>query len=173
MTTPAAPAPQTGASRAIHLSELLRRPLTDMRGEPVGKLADVIVRLQGADLPLVTGLVATVGGRQVFVPVEQLPSLADDELRLTSATLDLRRFERRDGEVLLRADVLGHRLIDVESARLVRAADLKLEQRDGNWMVTGVDTHRRPRRLFGSRLGAGEHDERWYREWAAFEPLIG
>ena len=173
MTTPAAPAPQTGASRAIHLSELLRRPLTDVRGEPVGKLADVIVRLQGTELPLVTGLVATVGGRQVFVPVEQLTSLADDVLRLTSATLDLRRFERRHGEVLLRSDVLGHRLIDVESARLIRAADLKLEQRDGEWVVTGVDTHRRPRRLFGSRVGAGDQDERWYREWAAFEPLIG
>jgi CBS domain-containing protein/sporulation protein YlmC with PRC-barrel domain len=173
MTTPAAPAPPTGASRAIHLSELLRRSLTDVRGEPVGKLADVIVRLQGAELPLVTGLVATVGGRQVFVPVDQLTSLGDDVLRLTSATLDLRRFERRHGEVLLRSDVLGHRLIDVESARLIRAADLKLEQRDGEWVVTGVDTHRRPRRLFGSRVGAGDSDDRWYRPWAAFEPLIG
>jgi CBS domain-containing protein/sporulation protein YlmC with PRC-barrel domain len=173
MTTPAGSAHRAGAGRTIHLSELLRRPLTDMRGEAVGKLADVIVRLQGTDLPLVTGLVATVGGRQVFVPVEQLTSLADDVLSLTSATLDLRRFERRDGEVLLRSDVLGHRLIDVESARLIRAADLKLEQREGDWLVTGVDTRRRPRRLFGSRVGAGDHDERWYREWTAFEPLIG
>jgi CBS domain-containing protein len=173
MTSPPAPAPRTGSGRAIHLSELLRRTLTDVRGEPVGKLADVIVRLRGAELPLVNGLVATVGGRQVFVPVEQLSSLGDNVLRLTSATLDLRRFERRHGEVLLRSDVLGHRLIDVESARLTRAADLKLEQRDGDWVVTGVDTHRRPRRLFGSRVGAGEQDERWYREWAAFEPLIG
>jgi CBS domain-containing protein len=173
MTTPAAPAPHTGAGRAIHLSELLRSTLTDVRGEPVGRLADVIVRLQGNELPLVTGLVATVGGRQVFVPVEQLSSLGDDVLKLTSATLDLRRFERRHGEVLLRSDVLGHRLIDVESARLIRAADLKLEQRDGDWVVTGVDTHRRPRRLFRSRVGVGDHDERWYREWAAFEPLIG
>ncbi|HTZ90972.1 MAG TPA: CBS domain-containing protein [Streptosporangiaceae bacterium] len=173
MSTPAVPAPQKGAGRAIHLSELLRRTLTDGRGEPVGRLADVIVRLRGADLPLVTGLVATVGGRQVFVPVEQLASLADQVLRLTSATLDLRRFERRHGEVLLRSDVLGHRLIDVEHAHLIRAADLKLEQRDGEWAVSGVDTHRRPRRLFGSRAAAGDGDERWYREWAAFEPLIG
>ena len=43
------------------------------------------------------------------------------QLGAASARLDLRRFERRDGEVLLRADVLGHRLIDVSRARLVRA----------------------------------------------------
>jgi CBS domain-containing protein/sporulation protein YlmC with PRC-barrel domain len=173
MTTPAAPAPRTGAGRAIHLSELLRHTITDNRGEPVGKLADVIVRLQGTELPQVTGLVAAVGKRQVFVPVEQLSSLSDDALRLTSATLNLRRFERRHGEVLLRSDVLGHRLIDVESARLIRAADLKLEQRDGDWLVTGVDTHRRPHRLFGSRVGPGDSDDRWFRPWTAFEPLIG
>jgi CBS domain-containing protein/sporulation protein YlmC with PRC-barrel domain len=173
MTTPATPAPRTGAGGAIHLSELLRHTITDNRGEPVGKLADVIVRLQGTELPQVTGLVATVGKRQVFVPVEQLGSLGDDALKLTSATLNLRRFERRHGEVLLRSDVLGHRLIDVESARLVRAADLKLEQRDGDWLVTGVDTHRRPHRLFGSRVGPGDPDDLWFRPWTAFEPLIG
>ena len=173
MTTPATPAPRTGAGRAIHLSELVRHTLTDMRGESVGKLADVIVRLQGTELPQVTGLVATVGKRQVFVPLEQLSSLADDALRLTSATLDLRRFERRHGEVLLRSDVLGHRLIDVESARLIRAADLKLEQRDGDWLVAGVDTHRRPHRLFGSRVSPGDSDDRWFRPWTEFEPLIG
>ena len=34
----------------------------------IGRLSDVIVRLRGADYPVVTGLVATVGGRAVFVP---------------------------------------------------------------------------------------------------------
>ena len=32
--------------------------------------------------------------------------------------------------MLLRADVLGHRLIDVPNARLVRAADLQLAKDD-------------------------------------------
>ena len=75
---------------------------------------------------MVTGLVATVGGREVYVPIEQASSFDGEVLKLTSARLDLRRFERRDGEVLLRADVLGHRLIDVERAHLIKAADLEL-----------------------------------------------
>ena len=120
--TPAAiPVPGTGSGQTLKLSALLGRPITARDGESLGRLSDVIVRLRGEDYPLVTGLVATVGGRQVFVPIEQVSSFDSDELKLTSARLDLRRFERRDGEVLLRADVLGHRLIDVESARLVRA----------------------------------------------------
>jgi CBS domain-containing protein len=174
MTALAGQVPQPGSTPAMHLSELLKRPLTDLGGQPVGRLSDVIVRLRGDEHPLVTGLVATVGGREVYVPVEQLRSFDGEVLELASATLDLRRFERRHGEVLLRSDVLGHRLIDVHSAHLIRAADLELEQRNGDWQVTGVDTHRRPRRLFGSRSDAdGEHGERWYRSWTNFEPLIG
>jgi CBS domain-containing protein/sporulation protein YlmC with PRC-barrel domain len=171
-TTPAASAPQAGSARTLHLSDLLRRPLLDNRGESIGRLSDVIVRLRGAEYPLVTGLVASVGGRDVFVPVDQVSAVDVEVLKLTSAKLDLRRFERRHGEVLLRADVLGHRLIDVESAHLIKAADLELEERNGDWVLVGVDTRRRPRRLLRSRDPA-DHDGRRFREWAKFEPLIG
>jgi CBS domain-containing protein/sporulation protein YlmC with PRC-barrel domain len=170
--TPAVPAPRARGGRTLRLSDLLRRPLTDSRGEPLGRLSDVIVRLRGAEPPLVTGLVVSVGGRDVYVPEDQVSAVDDDVLVLTSPELDLRRFERRDGEVLLRADVLGHRLIDVDSARLVKAADLEIEQRGGEWVLSGVATHRRPRRLLGAWSGAaaGGHA---FRDWAQFEPLIG
>jgi CBS domain-containing protein/sporulation protein YlmC with PRC-barrel domain len=172
-TTPAAtPVPRTGS--VIHLSDLLKRPVTDRGGESLGRVSDVIVRLRGDLHPLVEGLVAKVGSREVFIPIDQVATFDGDVLKLTSAKLDLRRFERREGEVLLRADVLGHRLIDVESAHLIRAADLELEQRAGTWVLTGVDTHRTPRqlmRLLGGR--ASESHEHSFRDWARFEPLIG
>lgn len=171
---PAGPDAATDHAARLRLSRLLRRPLADRSGESLGRLEDVIVRLRGADYPLVTGLVAAVGGRDVFVPAEQISDLEADPLRLSSAKLDLRRFERRDGEVLLRADVLGHRLIDVANARLVRAADLELASDGGGWALAGVDTAHRPRRLFGL-LGPGatpEGDAR-FRDWHDFEWLIG
>jgi sporulation protein YlmC with PRC-barrel domain len=170
-TTPAAPAPEAGQANAVHLSELLRRPITDRGGESIGRLSDVIVRLRGADNPLVTGLVALVGGRELYVPIDQVSSLSGDEVKLTSAKLDLRQFERREGEVLLRRDVLGHRLIDVESAQLIKAWDLRLERRGDERVVAGVDTHRRPRWPFGSRHR--DYGDYSFREWAKFEPLIG
>ncbi|MGH3400574.1 MAG: magnesium transporter MgtE N-terminal domain-containing protein [Streptosporangiaceae bacterium] len=187
-TTPAVPAPRAASPARLRLSSLLRRPIADRGGESIGRLSDVIVRLRGADDPVVTGLVAAVGGRAVFVPIDQVASLGTGEpggpgpggpgtvdggLRLTSAKLDLRRFERREGEVLLRADVLGHRLIDVESAHLIRAGDLELAWRAGDWVVSGVDSHRRARRLPWSPAAAGDERDHGFREWAKFEPLIG
>jgi CBS domain-containing protein len=172
MTTAAsAPAPHAGEVRTLHLSELIKRPVTARDGEPLGRICDVVVRLRGSELPLVIGGVASVGGRQVFVPLEQVSSFDGEVLQLTSAQLDLRQFERRPGEVLLRADVLDHRLIDVEAGRLTKAVDVELERRAGDWIVTGVDTHRPRRRLFG--WGARDSRQRAFREWDRFEPLIG
>ena len=150
-TTPGA---RAESKTRLRLSQLLGRPIADRRGESIGRVADVIARLRGADYPVVTSLVAAVGGRRIFVPVDQVNRLDEDPLRLSSARLSLRQFERRDGEVLLRTDVLGHRLIDVRNARLVRAADLELARDGAEWVLAGVDTRRRPRRPSGLLAGA-------------------
>jgi CBS domain-containing protein len=165
-TTPAGPI-------SLRLSRLLNRPMADSGGQSLGGAADAIVRLRGSDYPLVTGLVAAVGGREIFVPIDQVPGLADDPLRLTSARLSLKHFERRDGEVLLRRDVLGHRLIDVANARLIRAADLELVRDGAEWVLAGVDTRRRPRRLFGLRGPDANDPAAVFRDWHDFEWLIG
>jgi CBS domain-containing protein/sporulation protein YlmC with PRC-barrel domain len=171
-TSPAAAAPEAGNGSVLHLSELVGRPITDKRGESIGRLADVIVRLRGPEHPLVTGLVAAVGSREVFVPLEQVSSFDGEVLKLTSARLDLRHFERRHGEVLLRADVLGHRLIDVPAAHLIKAVDLELRRTGDGWVLAGVDAHRWPRGLLRLLAPAQESGHR-FEEWANFEPLIG
>jgi CBS domain-containing protein/sporulation protein YlmC with PRC-barrel domain len=175
-TTPAAVPGPVGGFRNVRLSELLRQQVTDTGGEPIGRLADVIVRLRGADFPVVTGLVVVVEKRSLFVPIDQVGVLGGAQLPLSSARLDLRQFERREGEVLLRADVLGHRLLDVDNARLIRAADLELAPGNGEWVVSAVASHRRPPSLLGrlaTRSAGQPGGEQKFREWAKFEPLIG
>ena len=154
----------------IHLSQLLRSPVLARSGEAVGRVEDVIVRLRGADeYPLVTGIVAEVGGRRVFIGSKSIHEYATDRVVLAKNKVDLRGFERRDGEVLLRADVLGHRLIDVAAVELVRAYDVELEDTGAGWVLTRLDT-RRPPLLFGLIKRPGGHAAR---DWKAFEPLIG
>lgn len=153
----------------MHLSALLKGHLCSPDGDSVGRVDDVIVRLRGGDLPLVTGLVGKVGGRRVFVPVSMISDLAGESVKLSDARLNLRSFERREGEVLLREDILGHRLIDVAEAELVRAWDIELNQTDEGWVVTCLDT-RRPARFFGLIRATAGHP---CQEWKAFEPLIG
>ena len=125
---------------------------------------------------MIGGVVAIGGGREVFVPVDKVSAFDGDVLKLTTAKLDLRQFERREGEVMLSAELLGHRLIDVANARLVRAGDLQLSRDGAEWVLSGVDTRHRPRRLFGL-LGPGREpaadDGTVFRDWHDFESLIG
>jgi hypothetical protein len=166
------PSQQTGATADSYAywSGIIGRYLTAPGGQRLGRLSDVIVRLCGAQCPVVTGLVAKVGKREVFVPASQVAALTGEAIQLITATIDLRPFERREGEVLLRADVLGHRLIDVSNARLVRAIDLRLSRRGGDWVLDAADTRRR--RPLPTQVRYQVHFHRC-RDWREFEPLIG
>jgi len=160
-----------GASRpVIHFSRLLGCPIIARDTETVGRVEDVVVRLPNTDAyPPVTGLVAGVVGRRVFVSTTQIAVLTEDRVALSRNSVDLRGFERRDGEVLLRADVLDHRMIDVMAAELVHAYDIELENTKSGWVLARLDT-RRPARFFGLLKTPGGHASR---DWKAFEPLIG
>jgi CBS domain-containing protein len=154
----------------IHLSELLGQPVIARSDDTVGKVEDVVVRLGGADVyPPVTGLVAGIGRNRAYVSWKQISEWAHGQVLLSQNKVNLSRFERRRGEVLLRADLLDHRLIDVLAAELVRAHDVELEDTGTDWVLARLDT-RRPARLFGLIKPGGGHARR---DWKSFEPLIG
>lgn len=153
---------------SISLSVLLRQPVTDSDGHRMGTLSDLIVRLRHDDYPLVTGLVVAVGGAHVFVSAADLAALAPGKVQLGVSTVDLREFRRREGEVLLSEDVLGHRLIDVSRVAFVKAYDVQLSPVLDGWAATGFDVHRRRWLSLGPR-----HSAHAPRDWKDFEPLIG
>jgi Mg/Co/Ni transporter MgtE len=88
--------------------------------------------------------------------------------------VNLGRFERREGEVLLRQDVLGRHMINVVGARLIRADDLVLGQVDGWWRLVGVDTSFRSllRRALPISLRR-RATVRPFLDWMNVEPFVG
>ncbi len=167
-------APATLAPPILHLSAVVGSPLRDSDGERLGKVKDLIVRLGGAGYPPITGVLATVAGRASFVGMDRVSEIAANGVELRKAKLDLRHFERRPEEVLLRRDLLDRQLINVEGARLVRANEIELALIAGAWRVVGVDTGPRGglRRLLpkgiGAHISTGE-----FLDWAGVEPFVG
>jgi CBS domain-containing protein len=160
----------------VHLSSVLRSPLLDRAGERLGRVEDLIVRLADRGYPPVMGLRAKIGGRELFVPVDRIASLAPEAARLSGEKLSLRRFERRPGEVLLAQDVLGHKLVDVESdpPRLVTAHEIELACIEGWWRVVGLDhTFRAQLRRALPRRLRGLVGDRPFLDWADMEPFVG
>ncbi|HXN36961.1 MAG TPA: CBS domain-containing protein [Solirubrobacteraceae bacterium] len=160
----------------VHLSSVLRSPLLDRAGERLGRVEDLIVRLADAGYPPVTGLKARIGGRELFVPADRIAELSPGAVRLAGEKLNLKRFERRAGEVLLGGDVLGHKLVAVEAdpPRLVTAHEIELACIDSWWRVVGVDhsARARLRHILPRRL-RGVVADRPFLDWTDLEPFVG
>ena len=158
----------------LHVGLVVGGSLLDPGGQKLGRVDDVIVRLGEDGYPPVTGLLATVAGRQVFVPADAIEEIEHARVRLRAQRLDLKPFERRPQEVLLKKDLLDRQLINVDGARLVRANEIELARLDGWFRVVGVDVGIRgllrrvvPRALAGS-VGTNE-----FLDWASVEPFTG
>ena len=163
------------ANPPLLLTQLVRSDVLGPSGERLGRLDDVIVRLD-AGYPRVTGLRARIGDRTVFVPAELVAQLGPGLAQLTSRSLDLGQFERRQGEVLLRHDVLDRPIIDVVAGKLVNANDLLIGHVDDGWRLVGVDPSPRGvlRRLLPGPMRRSETlPPATYLDWSAIQPFVG
>lgn len=163
------------AQQVVHLSAVLRSSLLDKAGEKLGRVEDLIARLADGGYPPITGVKARIGGRDLFVPVAKIATLESGAVRLSGQKLSLGRFERRAGEVLLRADVLGRKLVDVEAdpPSLLTAHEIELACIEGWWRVVGVDAtmSAQLRRLL-PRGAKGLIKDRPFLDWTDMEPFV-
>ena len=157
----------------LHLSNVIRRPLVDGAGDRLGRVQDLIVRLGDSPHPPVVGLVVRIGERDLFVPIRKVAAFEPGRIRFEGRRVDLRRFERRPGELLLAKDLLARHLINLVGGRIIRANEIELAKVNDAWEVVAVDSSTKPvlRRLLPGRWGA--HSEPgMIVDWASIEPFV-
>jgi len=160
------------AVRIVHFSDVVKRPLVDADGDRIGRIEDLVVRL-GAPHPPVVGAVVRIGGRDLFVGITRISGLGERRLEFTGNRVDLRRFERRPGELLLGRDLLARHLINVAGGRLIRANEIELAKVNETWEVIGVDpsSHGVMRRILRGHLGTGGEPGQVV-DWESIEPFV-
>jgi CBS domain-containing protein len=157
----------------LHLSTFLRRPIFDQGGDRIGRVQDLVARLGDDAHPPVVGAVIRIEGRNLFVPIRKIGGLAQGRMTFEGRKVDLRRFERRPGELLLAEDLLARHLINLVRGRLIIANEIEIAEIDGKWEVVGVDPGRRPliRRVLGPRVGQRVKAESIV-DFASIEPFV-
>jgi CBS domain-containing protein len=134
----------------ISLVGLVGRPVLNQSGEEVGHLVDLVARVHnggppvarvhnGHAYPPITGLVVRVGRRRAFLDAAALDRVERRSVTLRTARMDLREFQRREGEVLLARDILDHQLVDTDEVQVIRPADLYLAQVGDRVRLVGAD----------------------------------
>ena len=101
------------AGDLIYAFRVMRLPLLDAGGSPIGRLEDIVViPPQGGAAPRVLGFVALSQRRRIFVNVGRIGTLDSDGARLRSWDVDLNPFKSRSGEVLIGRDLIDSRVGD-------------------------------------------------------------
>jgi len=101
------------AGDLIYAFRVMRLPLLDAGGAPIGKLDDIVlVPGQAGTAPRVLGFVATSQRRRIFVNVGRIGALDPDGARLRSWDVDLNPFKPRPGERLIGRDLIDSRIGD-------------------------------------------------------------
>ena len=166
---------KTREKRRVMLTQLLRSPVLNPAGAEVGRVEDFIVKLaEGGGYPPITGLKVRVGAQDVFVGIDLVDKLEPGAVRLNTHTIQTQPFQRRPGEVLLAADVLGRHLVDVARGRIVQAHDLVLAHAEEGWRLLGID--RSPQamlRRLVPRRGRPDLRRHAILDWRDVQPFVG
>ena len=157
----------------LHLSTFLHRPIFDSDGDRIGRVQDLVARLGNDAHPPVVGAVVRIEGRNLFIPIRKVGGLTEGRMTFQGKRVDLRRFERRPGEMLLAEDLLARHLINLVRGRLIIANEIEIAQIDGRWEVVGVDPGRRSflRRVLGQKVGQRVKTEAIV-DFASIEPFV-
>ena len=120
------------APAILYLSQIVGKPVYDPENRPLGLLDELVVRL-GGPFPPVTGLTVRFGGigksvasRQTFLHWADVASVSAEGIRLSTLRLNLAVFHRRQGEIVLRQDLLDQQVMDIHGRKLVRVNDVQL-----------------------------------------------
>jgi hypothetical protein len=160
--------------RRLMLTQVLRSRVLNPAGAEVGRVEDFIVKLAEGGYPPITGLKVRVGAQDVFVGKDLIEKLEPGAVRLNTHTLQTLPFQRRPGEVLLSADVLGRHLVDVARGRIVQAHDLVLAHGEEGWQLQGID--RSPQamlRRLVPRRGRPDLRRHAILDWRDVQPFVG
>jgi magnesium transporter len=124
-----------------YLSEIIGRPVTDLDGNSVGKLKDVVVR-PWAEFPhpLIEAVTVKIkGGATRNLPFTAVAALLSPVIPLKYRKDEVPAFELKEDDVLLSRDVLDKQIIDTDGARVVRVNDVELVRVNGTIYVSNVD----------------------------------
>lgn len=122
------------------VSELLGKVVTDVDGQRIGRLEDVIGSFR-PEVPhlMVAGIVVKQASGQLLVPYSTVAVLIAPAIPLNKKVSAIEPYELGESDLYLARDVLDKQIIDTNGVRVVRVNDLELVRVNGQFFVINVD----------------------------------
>ncbi|MFI5906440.1 magnesium transporter MgtE N-terminal domain-containing protein [Dactylosporangium sp. NPDC051541] len=153
----------------VYIARLAGLSVFDPNGDQVGRVRDAVARVRpGTQSPRVVGLVAEMPmRRRIFLPIGRITAIEPDAVVLNTGTLNLRRFEKRPGELLVLEDFMDRHVTVAATGRTGAVVDVAMDaDRTGEWSLSRVAV-----REFTGRLTRRGHLNQL--EWSEVTGLAG
>jgi len=143
----------TTAQPRFYAARLAGTTVFDPIGDVVATVRDVVVVPQTRTSAHAVGFVVEVSAkRRVFLPITRVTSISPGQV-ISTGVLNVRRFEKRTGELLVIGDLLDRAVTMVDGTGEATVLDIALDQnRHRDWEVSRLHLRRRRRGSSLSRL---------------------
>jgi CBS domain-containing protein len=120
----------------VYVARLAGLAVFDPNGDLVGRVRDAVARVTSSP-PRVVGVVAEMPMRRnIFLPIGRVVGIDAESVTLSTGTLNLRRFEKRPGELLVLAELLDRRVTIAANGRSASVVDVAMaSDRTGEWRL--------------------------------------
>ncbi len=126
----------------IFLSELIRKPVYDQKGEIVGRIRDIIV-VKGTPLPKVSAVVVEKQKKLAKINWEDINLFNKKIVSTNLHSQEIEPYEPNDMDLLALRDIIDKQIVDVNGAKVVNVNDIKLEGYHGDAVLIAVDIGKR------------------------------
>ena len=123
-----------------YVSELLGRPVVEINGQRIGRLADLVAssRVENPH-PKIVALVVKGPRATLIVPFSEVAVLLAPAIPLTRSREELVPYQPDATDLFLARDVLDKQIIDMNGVRVVRVNDIELARVNSHFYVANVD----------------------------------
>jgi magnesium transporter len=122
----------------LFLSEIIKKPVFDPKGEIIGRVKDVIV-VKGDPLPQISAVIVYRKG-QAYIIIWTAINIFNKRIISSFLYADaLQVYEYPEDDLLAVRDILDKQIVDANGAKVVRVNDIKLEGYHGSAVLLAVD----------------------------------
>lgn len=162
----------------LFVSELLKMPVLDPKGDELGRVKDFVV-IKGDPLPRVSAIILEEKKKRYCIEWENVGIFNKRIISSKVYSPRVEPYEPSDEILLIVRDIFDKQIVDADGAKVVRVNDVQLEGHKDDACVSGVDVGFRG---IMRRLGIERKSERFYEllgktlpqniiRWSFIQPL--
>lgn len=119
-------------------SSLVNLQVVDSQDKKIGRFCDFTISV-GSAFPVIESAIVIHRGTKVRLYWDQIKEVTQDVILLNIPMHKVNLYEPREGEILLKEDLLDKQIVDTHGYKVVRVNDLQINKVDHSYILAGVD----------------------------------